>query len=205
MTCILAQPEGDTFTFDEDSHTYWLNGLRLPSVTQVIDSLGLVSGKQFYGPEDAQRGQAVHAITQLIDENDLDESSIDPALAGYAASYDRFRRETDWLPYLNECRLFSRQWKFAGTIDRYGVLNGKTVLLDIKSGPYHRWHDIQLGGYEIMLLENKKDLGVEPPESRLILQLKRDGTYRIHQTKTNPSDARSLFIAALSLMRFKEL
>ena len=58
----------DTFTFDPDTHQYWVGGEKVLSVTQILKTCGLIDDT-WYTEKGRQRGQAVHLATQLYDED----------------------------------------------------------------------------------------------------------------------------------------
>jgi hypothetical protein len=60
---------------------------------------------------------------------------------------------------------------FGGTIDKYGMVNGKPTLIDIKSGSgIYRDARIQVSAYRTLLIENGHDV-----EKVLILRIPKDG------------------------------
>ena len=62
---------------------------------------------------------------------------------------------------------------FAGTPDRWGHINGRRVLVDIKTGVVHR-HAVsaQLAGYELLI-------GGFAPEETYALRLDKSGVYEL--------------------------
>ena len=81
---------------------------------------------------------------------------------------------------------------FAGTIDRYGSMTEKRVILDIKSSYKVEKPMVtaQLNAYDILCEENEL-----PVDELWILHLKPDGTYKLIQI---PIDA-TTFMACLTL------
>ena len=71
------------YLYKPETHEYFINGARVPSVTQVLPY-------NFYGNESESKrliGQYVHRMIELYDCNDLDEKTLHPALKGYFESY----------------------------------------------------------------------------------------------------------------------
>ena len=118
------------FQFDEEKHLYTLDGRRLISVTQAL----AVVDSRYKDPWYLLRGQYVHKATELYDRDELDESSVDPMIAGFLESYIKFRMNTDFEPKLIEQKFYHPQYFYAGRFDRQGPLNGASAIIDLKSG-----------------------------------------------------------------------
>src|SRR3954463_4964548 len=96
-----------TATFAEFDHSYEVDGIVVPSVTQVLSLTGIddVSGIPLhYLQRAAGIGTAVHQACELLDEDDLDLDSLDPLIQGYVLGYQRFREETGFAADLVEHR-----------------------------------------------------------------------------------------------------
>lgn len=184
-------------TFDEALHEYRLGGVRVPSVTQILAPLCSFEGIPREVLE-AKRdlGQRVHFATQLDDEDDLDDSSIEPDVIGYLEGYRRFRRETGATVVLNEQRVFDPVLRVAGTLDRVILLNGKKVLVDLKTSiVLPQAVGAQTSAYLRLLGDNTVT-------HRAALRLRPNGTYRLDML--TDSDDFSVFMACLTLWWFKE-
>jgi len=186
--------------FVEETHQYFLGGVELPSVTTVIDSV-LTDWSKI--PRDTleyarQRGTAVHTACELWDLDDLDEDTLDPAIAPYLIAYRSFLVDSGFVPEVIEQRLVHRAFGFAGTLDRIGTLNGRRALIDLKSteatvpsvGP-------QTAAYKAM---------AETPggkiDGRYALLLRKNGTYRLIPCK-DQSDW-SIFMSALNIYKWRK-
>lgn len=159
-----------TATFDPQTHQYAVNGRAVPSVTQVLDEAGLVD-KTWYTDQARTRGDYVAQATALHDLNELNESSLDDALRPYLLAWSKFLLDSQFEPELIEHRMFDRFGRYAGTLDRYGLLRGDSpALIDIKTGGEARWHGLQLAGYQELLAD-------KPVVKRLAVYLGNDGRY----------------------------
>ncbi len=144
-------------TFDAEKHEYRdKSGIVLPSVTQILSAVGLVSFDKVPGHVldlAAERGHIVHYATELLDKGVLDESSIDPALVGYIDGYRKFLRDYRIAKFEAIERIISNSLGFAGTLDRLAVMStGLRLLYDIKSGVKEPLaHQLQLTAYNISL------------------------------------------------------
>lgn len=172
--------------FDPAAHTYTVNGVKLPSVTEICRFLSYdrKSDKPWLAQQAADRGRRVHEYTVLLDYGEEPES-MEPDCAGYVAAYRRFLR--DYQPQWQgiETVLGSNYVGFAGTCDRYGEIDGRRVVLDIKTGSSVNKAVVksQLDGYWA-LLSATKDFQAE---DCLCLLLRRDGTYTLEDVSDVPS------------------
>lgn len=190
---IVAEP----LTFDPITHAYTLDGLPVPSVTQILRGAGLIQ----YDADPATleyaraRGTAVHAACHYLAEGDLDERTVAPEISPYVDAYRRFLAESDFVCRHIEARVYSRVHRYAGTLDRAGTIGEHSVLLDLKTGPPESWTGAQLAGYEIALRECE---GVTV-DSRFSLHLKADGRYSIQEY--HAPQVHRHFLAALAAWR----
>lgn len=166
-----------TLLFFDDSHTYTVDGEPVPSVSELCRFISREVYKdaaQFRLDNAAERGSSVHKATEILDKYGKCEvtEDIEPYLRAYLA----FRKE-------HEC-----QWKkiefathhpdklYAGTVDRYGTVDGAAAILDIKScaivDPANRtMYTAQLNLYRRMMQV--------PIEKLYVLHLKKDATYKL--------------------------
>lgn len=154
-----------------NDHEYTVDGKVYPGVTTII---GDVYGRFPYPEGSAERGHHVHLATQLFDENDLDESSLDEVVNGYLEGYKLFVTEMDFNPKQIELKVYNQVYGYCGTLDRLGVFRdrpNKKVLIDIKSGSPEWWHPIQTMAYAACLDDG--------PYDRYALYLKPDGKYKL--------------------------
>ncbi|RJO61083.1 MAG: hypothetical protein C4542_07295 [Dehalococcoidia bacterium] len=191
----MPQPE---FMFDEASHTYWLGDDKLPGVTSILKAAGLLEFPHSNGSA-MLKGTYIHRATELYDRDDLDADSLDAEIKPYLEGWMKFRKDSGFVPELIEAPMFHPHLFYAGTIDRYGVLNGKKVLLDIKSGSPHPAYKVQVaGGYEGLLIGNGHHI-----DKFYSLYLKNTGGYSLQEI-TDAALCRKTFLCALTLYRWKE-
>lgn len=132
--------------FDENAHTYTVDGTQYPSVTTVLKSAGLIDTKWFT-EEGRDRGTYVSQATAWWELNQLDNDSLDPELEPYLSA---------WVQFLHDSEIDVQQIEhpvchpmgFAGTPDRvvFHPTLGSTVI-DIKTGGKSTWHALQLAAY----------------------------------------------------------
>lgn len=169
-------------TFDEATHTYTLDGIRLPSVTEVTRfcAYDYKSDRPWLAEAAARRGTAVHEACALIDYGEDPEET--PEIAGYLKAYRRFLK--DWKPEwkLIECPIADRNMKMAGTMDRFGIIHNAPAILDIKTGQLHDAALIaQLTAYANLWLYQLEDDPLPPFPSLYALKLSKDGTYELRE------------------------
>lgn len=188
------------FEFNKESHEYKLNGVSIPSVTQIIKTAGL--SDLSYIDKDllnykAQVGDAIHLATQYYDNNELDLDSVSDLIKPRFNSYLKFKEDYKPETIGIELQLYHKLYLFAGTIDRIFLIDNKLTLLDIKSGVKEKHHAIQTAGYELLYNQGKKQK--EQIKQRMILYLSDNG-YKI-ETNNNKND-KNVFLSALTITNY---
>ena len=160
--------------FFDEGHKYTLDGEELPSVSQLTRFISReIYGEvgQFNLDRAAERGTAVHKATELLDKYGTAE--IDEDISPYLKAYIAFRKEhkCDWQKI--EYATHHPDNLYAGTLDRVGMVDGKLVVLEIKTSS-----TIQKPLYTAQLNLYRKMLP-GPIEQLIILHLRKDGTYKL--------------------------
>ena len=170
-------------TYDPEAHAYTVDGKRVPSVTEIA---GVLTAGKYSAMNPAileqakRRGTLVHEYCEAIDcgvePEDLD---IEPELIGYVNAYLAFLR--DWAPEWDYIEKPVWTSEYAGRADRIGRIDGKTVIVDIKTtASMDRLSKLalllQLYGYA----NAWSVMGKGSTRECFGLQLKKDGTYTIH-------------------------
>ena len=189
--------------FDEERHLYSYDGQIYPSVTEICAPLQSFDVSPAVLQQAQRRGTQVHEYTQLIDYGvEPDALEVEPELAGYVLAYMRFLRDykPEWT--MIEQPLVSTSSHYAGTLDRFGKIDGRPWLVDLKTTAQPKRPTLiswacQLAGYSRML---ECDI-----YRRADLQLKKDGTYKLYfddETEERYSfDAVELFDKLLQINR----
>lgn len=186
--------------FDHATHTYTLDGRVLPSVTQVLQAVGLVNS-DWFTDEARLRGQYVHAAIALDQEGALDDATLDPALVPYVAAWRQFVRDTGFVALSWEQPVVDAERGYAGTYDVIGRLTSTIgvlppALIDIKSGAPQAWVALQTAAYA-----RAARTPAMPLLARAALWLRADGTYR-YLPQTNRADER-VWLAALEVYQWQ--
>jgi hypothetical protein len=184
---------------------YVVDGVRVPSVSEILK----VSGMTDYSmvPPDVlenarRRGQAVDEWLTALDEGLIDQDhEPDPEIAGYVRGYKRFLRESDFKVEKIQTPMVSREWRFAGTSDRWGqfISTCRRSVLDIKCvARMMPETKAQLAGYALLA---EPMLPRAYKIDRWALRLTPEGSFELrHYTDRSDFDD---FIAALRITVWK--
>ncbi|MGM9650390.1 MAG: hypothetical protein ACI3VX_00460 [Faecousia sp.] len=177
----------DEFLFDEATHTYTINGVVIPSVTEICAPITCGN----YPPvgvvqQAAARGTRVHELCALYDMDALPDE-IESELVGYVKAWAEFCRDYDPVWQFIERPLYGEIDKgspFAGTLDRIGAIDGFARVVDIKTtSTLNRPSKIslccQIAGYEWLAYLNDIPIG---SGYGMGVQLFNSGKYRVHYT-----------------------
>ncbi len=162
-----------SFIFDPVEHTYKLDGVRLPSVTQVIDSAGRIGGKKFFSEFYSERGRAIHEAIRLDILDDLVFDSLHPEVKPFFDRWLEFKRDSNFKPFPDYCErpTYHPAYLYAGTPDLVGVINHRITVIDIKNGecPTARYQLAAYAGFEEIKVLNpdRFDLRLSPIKYRL--------------------------------------
>ena len=182
-------------TFDEATHTYYVDGVKVPSVSEIIAPLRDFSGIDPEVLRKAQdRGKAVHKACELHDLGTLGDLGPDAAvIEPYLKAWLKFSgSDWEWIS-IEEIKYHSKL-VYCGTADRIGIYRGEHVCgVDIKAtAKSHAATGVQLGAYEL--------LWGEPFHKRIGVRLKRDGTFEA----TEYPDETVTFRSLLNVWKWKQ-
>lgn len=164
-------------TFEENGHIYMLDGEQLPSVSELCRFMHREIYKdapKWQMEAAAERGTTVHAAAEALDK--AGAASIPEEYLPYLQAYKAFLQEQRPSWDLIEQPMYHPQYRYAGTIDRYGALHGEAALIDVKTTytVYKSLCRAQLNLYRLMLLAKGF-----PVHKMFILHLKKDGAYKL--------------------------
>lgn len=205
---------GEGLVFEPESHTYTIHGRPVPSVTQVLQAAGLMTWLDRIPPDvlaEAQaRGTRVHTAAERILTNKFDwgrHGSLfeERGELGYLNALLRWLDESRFVVNRRrvEHKFYNSLHGYAGRLDFEGATGtDEEAVVDIKSGGFEAPARLQLSGY---LFRKPGDRKAEK-RRRIVLQLRRDGTYRATPLplKENRLDFHT-FLGALRVAVFKEL
>ncbi len=155
------------FEFNEETHTYSIDGNVVPSVSSFLESSGL---KPFipYKSDGKPRGKRVHHLTELFD---IGLYEHDEEYGGYVDAWEAFLLYEKAKVLFSETLVYNPVMNLAGTIDRFIEMNGKIYIEDSKTGSNADWHKYQLALYALII--------EEPEIGRCNVVLKPNGKYRL--------------------------
>ena len=183
-----------TVIFDKDDHAYYTEQGRLPSVTQILQGVGLID-TTWFTTEAMERGTLIHNITEQIDKGSP-ETPIDICYQGYIDAYKKFKADTKLKFEHIEQELAHPLLNYAGTPDR------AFPLVDIKTttSKSYRADVLQLAAYWLLLHANKLTGTLLP--SAYFLYLYDDGTYYFSRVK-NLVDYFPIWYSVLTVYNYK--
>lgn len=184
--------------FYKDKHEYKLDGVVVPNVTSIIACINIDMFKRT-NPAAMDAGAALGTKVHLA----CTDYDLDPTMNGipaecrpYIQAYADFKKhnQVEWTQY--EKAFAMKDGSFAGTIDRYGILNDSMTLVDIKSNKResHKSWDVQTFGYKELMLDNGYHV-----ERRATLHLRDNGTWKLQYYDQDRSD---VFNACLIVHRY---
>ena len=191
------------FTFNEASHEYRVDGVVYPSITQVIESAGLVDYSHIPADElkfFQDRGTGVHRACWFDDDNDLDEATVDPLIIFRLYAWRKFRQEMPFTVVKSEERGFDRIYGFAGTPDRLVAFpDARRAVIELKSGPIQAAAAIQTAAQAHLLSP-----GSPERYRRFAVHLRGDGSYSVKEfCQSQARQDLSIFLCALNLHLWK--
>ncbi len=200
--------------FDAATHTYRIDGMIVPSVTQLLEDAGLIPDYSAISPRVLQharaRGIHVDACCDLLDEDALDWSSVHPEAVPYVEAWARFCADAGYAPAGGQVPLYHPGYRYAGTADSIGTLGGAWVVVERKAtmrmAPTYA---LQTAGYALPGLWTAPVGGGRlapagwPAPARLGVQLRRDGTYLV--VPYDDVEDLSAFLGVVALHRWRAL
>lgn len=172
-----------TYSFDESTHTYTIDGRNVPSVTTMIrEVLGGITASQWH----MDRGTAVHAAAAMIALGK--NFTVDPQYAGRVDAVRRWYAENrpEWL--MIEQTVYSVRYQYAGRLDLVCKINGTLYLVDFKGTLTPMEVAIQCAFYS--MADN-----MPPVRYALGVETRDDGTYKT----SDPIDLRKARNDALAV------
>lgn len=196
----LNIPQLPELTFEEDSHTYRLDGLIIPSVTTLMKPLSEV----YYGGinakvlgQAADRGSAVHSAIDLYSKFGVID--IEPEFEGYFEAFRAWVKDFEVKPYATETRTYNRSLLYAGTVDMSCAEKGVDTLADFKTTASY---SPMLCGVQLEAYDRAQESHGVKYQNRVIIQLKKDGTYRRHTDFPPRAECWRVFTSLLNVSGF---
>lgn len=202
----LLAPDG--VVYDDDAHSYTLDGVRVPSVSQICsvvkpDEYAMVSADVL--ARASARGRACHAMCALDVRDQLDVSSLGEELLFYYSQWDEFRANFIVDVHHSERVVCSRKFMYCGTLDLIATLRlrGKKIraLIDLKfTAAMPALVKVQTAGYKVAAIES---LGEKLDLARFCLWFPRTGGYRLAEHKEERADT-TVFQSARTIIHWRD-
>ena len=199
-------------TFDEATHTYRWNGVRVPGVTTILgDYIRVeVGGFRYHVQrhtgqviassvmeEAGAKGTDIHKACQLTIQGGLDWDYLDITYVDPVKQFERWREIYQPQILYAEAAFYSQRFGYAGTIDMIAMIGKKLCFIDIKTGASSSVGP-QTAAYERGWGEDNKYRGIT---ERWALWLPKDGSPFKFQKLTNRLDF-DYFKACLFIHQF---
>lgn len=165
-------------TFNAEGHKYWWNGKEVPSVSQILKTIGITRDYERVDEFYRQRGIYVHQAIMFHGKHTLDEATIDAEnVLPYVRAFQKFESDEGYLVKESEVPLYSQKYGFAGTIDQIAEFWDSGYLglgiTDLKATEKSdKAADLQLCLYAVLFYERYQYW----PAFRMVLELHGDGT-----------------------------
>lgn len=184
--------------FNKDLHMYTVNGVQVPSVTQILEPLNDFSQIRPEVLEAARQfGQHVHEACDLYDRGDLDWAALDPSLVPYVEAWKLFLDDSGAIVVSSETQVYHAKLAYAGSPDKVLAWGNRVVIPDLKAtAVVPKTVGAQTAAYAEAY--HAMHGGKRPERYCIHLQA---GKYTSHARK-DPADW-SLFVSALNCWRFK--
>ncbi len=184
----LSIPETPELVFSEEGHKYLLDGVEIPSVTQVMEPL---SQHEYTRVDEqtlmraADRGTMVHNAIENYIKFGIDDCPEEHR--GYMDAFLEWWGLTGPEAVGSELRTYHKLYRYAGTIDLVAMIDGKLTLIDYKTT--YKLMDknvrVQLEAYAQALRSHGIII-----ERKMVLHLHKDGKWSAPEYL--PMDAEAL-------------
>jgi len=184
------------FSFDQESHTYTLDGAILPSVTTLLKECGIIS-TAFYTDAGATNGSRRHLVTELLDRGNLDWSTVADEDIPYLEAWIKAKEDLSIEIEEIEKPMHHSIYGYAGMVDRLCTIGEENWVVDIKTGAKAKWNELQMILYGMMVSDF---YGVGFPKMA-IFNLKKNGRYEFSEVTYAQ---KNVAIAAVMIQKYKE-
>ena len=205
--------------YDEDAHSYKVDGVKVPSVTRIVDACfpkNLTNWAVTLGEEEYHRildealdiGNYTHEwIEAYLNQPtiELKDHAIPDENHGSYKSIKSFLNwdkdyEPEWID--SERKIYCDKYKYAGTVDAVAKINGRVCVIDFKTSrkiykPYH----LQVTAYAQAI---KRIDGLKRWPLGIILRLDKE-TGEYEQKVFEPKDHFDTFKKCLELRQWSSL
>lgn len=189
--------------YRDADHTYWLDGVRVPSITQMLVASGhLKTGH--YTEEGRDRGTAVHRLLEDVDDGSMgliEAANVREDYRGYLLSYLKLKKLLRFTVHRSEWAHVHPVLRFGGRLDRVvelvtGFGAGQVGPLEIKTGAKSTATGLQLA-MQAMLAEGAGLYEQAERMGRWVVYPKANGKIATLEPYDDPGD----FLTARGIIR----
>lgn len=199
--------------YDEDAHSYKVDGVKVPSVTRIVDACfpkNLTDWAVTLGEEEYHR-----ILDEALDiGNDSHKWIEDYITFGHACTdpghhiFNPTKAFLKWVEDIEpdwkdaERKIYCDKFKYAGTVDAVAKINGRVCVIDFKTSrkiykPYH----LQVTAYAQAI---KRIDGLRQWPLGIILRLDKE-TGQYQQKVFEPKDHFKTFVKCMELRQWSSL
>lgn len=131
---IIEIPQLEELSFEDSTHTYSVNGIVIPSVSEIMEPL---NAKKYEGitaqtlNKAANKGTSVHNAIENYIKFGIDD--VLPEHRGYFDGFIDWWNEKKPAIVASELRLYHKLMLYGGTLDILSIIDGKLTLTDVKT------------------------------------------------------------------------
>ena len=199
--------------YDEDAHSYKVEGVKVPSVTRIVDACfpkNLTNWAVTLGEEEYHRildealdiGNYTHEWIETYLKQD--HATPDVGHSSFKSIKSFLKWDSDYEPKWidSERKIYCDKYKYAGTVDAVAKINGRVCVIDFKTSrkiykPYH----LQVTAYAQAI---KRIDGLKRWPLGIILRLDKE-TGEYEQKVFEPKDHFDTFKKCLELRQWSSL
>lgn len=187
--------------FDEKEHKYSVGRKGYVSVTTILKETRLTDFSKI--PEKDRiyymnRGTQNHKLWEMVELGTADQYEFDSVVEQYRAAHAKFLSDTGFKAFPDgiEKIVSNDTYRIAGKLDRFGIMNGRHVVIDYKTSSIYPETAIQTALYAICL-----DIPFFEID-RYGVAFKNDGKYKLEKFPDRKD--RDVAIAAITLYHWKK-
>ena len=166
-------PDYESPLFTESDQTYRdKNGVIIPRISWILKGIPEYEGN--FNANNQEWGKARHMVTQLYDEKDLNEATVEDGLKPALEAWKAFVLKAEFQPLLIEQPLMHQKLRFAGRPDKYGLCFGLPSIVEIKPKYINKRVQFQTAAQKLLI----EDLGYKV-DWRYSLHLSDSGSYNL--------------------------
>ena len=172
--------------FNEEKHQYFLDGIPIPSVSEIIKPIHDKIYKDINKNTleiASDKGIRVHRAIEFMSKYSLNK--FDEDIVGYVNAYKKFRNDNPtWELLHSELRTYNKALLYGMTIDEVYQTEKGIVICDLKTTS-----TTHLGAWSVQLSAYKAGFESQYWDDKItdiyVLQIFKDGNYKLYKLKDN--------------------